>query len=140
MTNREVDSGEILLNSTVEYPYNPDGTGQTVSVVPSMGKEISELDQEGRVVFKTTELGDRQWTARYEYDHNGDLRYSRVDTGEDVSENEFRRTYDADGNCITCDTYQNGVQVEWETMRYENGVLRDRQTDGLTITYQDVTR
>ena len=54
--------------------------------------------------------------------------------------NEFRRTYDEDGNCITCDTYQNGVQVGWETMRYENGVLCESKTDGLTITYQDVTR
>ena len=140
MTNRKVDSGEIIQNSTVEYTYNPDGTGQAVSDVPSIGKEISELDKEGRVVFKTTELGARRWTAQYAYDHNGELRYSRVDTGEDVSENEFRRTYDEDGNCITCDTYQNGVQVGWETMRYENGVLCESKTDGLTITYQDVTR
>lgn len=137
---RDVDSGESLSNSTVEYTYNPDGTGQAVSDVPSIGKEISELDKEGRVVFKTTELGDRRWTAQYAYDHNGELRYSRVDTGEDVSENEFRRTYDEDGNCIACDTYQNGVQVGWETMRYENGVLCESKTDGLTITYQDVTR
>lgn len=146
--NTYLDGEGRASSSQTTYTYDADGRGTAVcragGGIMASSTETSLLDADGRVIWKELVFGDAPaMQAEYTYDANGELTRSVVTSDGEQTVNELRRQYDADGNCIRCDTYQNGVWETTEIRTYRDGRLaeaRAESADGTVMvsTYRPV--